>query len=71
MLINALFPERAAPVSPGIKGRLPSACMYLAFPGRDKDGNTHPVLPSSFRVFPDDWLKTGHKNLAGILKINI
>lgn len=45
--------------------------MCLPFSGRDNRENTHPVLPFSLRVFPDDWLKTGHENLAGVLKINI
>jgi hypothetical protein len=42
--------------------------MTLLFPGWSNKENTHPFLPFSFRVFPDDGPKTVHKNLAGILK---
>lgn len=41
------------------------------FPGRADEEDTHPVLPASLGVLPDDWLKTGHENLAGVLNIDI
>lgn len=43
-------------------------CVALLFPGWGCREDTHPFLPFSLRVFPDDGAKTVQENLAGVLK---